>query len=79
MEQVRVRLEEGGRLDIPAPFREALGLHTGDELILRLEAGEMRLLTVHHAIRAAQERVREYVAEGRSLSDELLAERRAEA
>ena len=34
---------------------------------------------IKKAIRRAQERVRRYVPEGVSLSDELIAERRAEA
>lgn len=75
----RTKLTEGGRVVIPAEFRRALGVQVGDELILRLENGELRLLTLDRAIAQAQEAVRKYVLAGRSLVDELLAERRAEA
>jgi AbrB family looped-hinge helix DNA binding protein len=79
MPQVRARLDQGGRVVIPADYRRALGLHPGEEVILRLEDGEVRMLSLSSAIRRAQELVRRHVAAGRSLSDELVAERRAEA
>ena len=63
---------------IPARFRAALGIRTGDELLLRLEQGELRLTTRWRAIHRAQEIVRGYVPEGRSLVDELIRERREE-
>src|SRR5918997_5204100 len=75
----RTKLTEGGRVVIPAEFRRALGIQVGDELIVRLENGEIRLLTLDRAIAQAQEAVRKYVPAGRSLVDELLAQRRAEA
>ncbi|HEU5317895.1 MAG TPA: AbrB/MazE/SpoVT family DNA-binding domain-containing protein [Chloroflexota bacterium] len=75
---VRTRLAEGGRVVIPAEFRRAIGLEVGDEVIVRLEDGEVRILTPESAIRRAQDLVRRYVPEGRSLVDELLAERRDE-
>ena len=64
---------------IPAEYRRALGIQVGDELIVRLEDGEIRLLTLDRAIAQAQAAVRRYVPAGRSLVDELLADRRAEA
>ncbi len=76
--EVRVHLGEGGRVVIPARFRQALGIQTGDELILRLRDGEIRLSTRREAIRNAQEIVRRHVPSGRSLVDELIRERREE-
>ena len=73
-----VRVAEGGRIVIPAEYRKILGLKVGDEVILVLEGEEVRLLTRRQAIKRAQEMVRRYVPEGRSLSEELIAERRAE-
>ena len=77
--QTRAKVDRGGRIVIPAEFRRAIGVREGEDLIVRLENGEIRLLTLAQAIRRAQELVRRHVPEGRSLSDELLAERRAEA
>ncbi len=79
MNTTRARIVDGGRIVIPAEFRKALGVQPGDEVILRLEDGEMRVLSPRQAIRRAQQLVRRFVPEGRSLSDELIAERRAEA
>ena len=79
METTRVKVAEGGRVVIPAEYRKRLGLRVGDNVILQLDDGEIRLYTVREAIRRAQEMVRRYVPEGVSLVDELIAERRAEA
>lgn len=79
MTQVRTKIAEGGRIVIPAQYRKALGVRVGDVVILQLDDGEVHILTLQQAIRRAQETVRRYVPPGRSLSDELIAERRAEA
>ena len=79
MTEIRVKLGESGRLVIPASCRKALGLKPGDEVILLLEEGEVRLLTPQRAVQRAQALVRRYVPQGRSLVEELLRERRKEA
>ncbi len=79
MKTVRAKVAEGGRIVIPAEYRKTLGIEIGDNVVLQLEDGEVRLFTIDEAIRRAQEIVRQYVPEGRSLVDELIAERRAEA
>jgi AbrB family looped-hinge helix DNA binding protein len=78
MEQARAKITEGGRIVIPAEYRRALGLHTGDEVILSLEDGELRIFTPLQAIKHAQELVRRFIPQGRSMADELIAERRLE-
>ena len=79
MSEILVTVDETGRILIPAAYRRALTISHGDRLILRLEHGTLRLLTRCQAIELAQSLVRPHVAEGRSLSQELLAERRREA
>lgn len=76
---VKAKIAEGGRVVIPAEYRKALGLHIGDEVILSLDDDQLRLYTIDAAIRRAQTLVSQYVAPERSLVDELIAERRAEA
>ena len=71
-------MREGGRVVIPAKYRKAMGIKPGDELVLLLEEGEIRIVTAHQAIRQAQALVRRYVPKGRSLSKELIQERREE-
>ncbi|HZN11044.1 MAG TPA: AbrB/MazE/SpoVT family DNA-binding domain-containing protein [Blastocatellia bacterium] len=73
------RIADGGRLVIPAEYRRRLGLEPGDEVIMRIEDGELRILTRAEAVKRAQAVVRQHVKKGRSLVDELSAERRAEA
>jgi len=77
--EVRTKLAEGGRIVIPAEFRQALGMKIGDELILSLRDGELRIITWQQAVKRIQEIVRRYVPEGQSLADELIADRRLEA
>jgi len=78
MTPFKTQLTEEGLIAIPAEYLQALGLQTGDELILRIVDGEIRLSAPQQAIKHAQELLRRYLPEGRSLSDELLAERRTE-
>ena len=76
---VRTKIDEGGRVVIPAEFRRALGWQPGEVVVLSLEEGEVRVVSIYESIRRVQEWVRSFVPEGRSLSEELIAERRAEA
>lgn len=79
MVKVMTKLGEGGRLVIPADYRKALGVDTGDELVLILEENSLRVLTPKEGIRRAQALVRSYIPEGHLLSDELIEERRKES
>ncbi|HHQ47271.1 MAG TPA: AbrB/MazE/SpoVT family DNA-binding domain-containing protein [Acidobacteria bacterium] len=76
--ETRVHLGTGGRLVLPAMVRRELGLRPGDELVLVVEPGAIRLLTVAEAARRAQRLVAKYVDPGESLADQLVAERREE-
>ena len=78
MTQVKTKIGEGGRIVIPAEYRQALGLQVGDEVILRLEGRELRIFTLNQAIKRAQELVSHSIPQERSLADELIAERRRE-
>jgi AbrB family looped-hinge helix DNA binding protein len=79
MNSVKTIIGRGGRLVIPAAYRRALDLDEGDEVILRLEGDELRLLTARAGLRRAQGLVRRYVPKGRALAAELIAERRRES
>lgn len=77
---VRTRLGAGGRVVIPAEFREKLGLEVGAALILTCEDGGVVVTTLSERIRRAQKHVAErMIHTGVSMADELIAERRAEA
>lgn len=75
----RIQIGAGGRIVIPAEMRAAMRISEGDTLLGRIDDGELRLFSQDTAVRKAQEIVRQYVPEGVSLVDELIAERREEA
>jgi AbrB family looped-hinge helix DNA binding protein len=77
--EARLKMNENGRVVIPASFRKALGIRPGDELVLRMEDEELRITTMKRRIEHAQRLVRKYVKPGTSLVDELIAERREAA
>ncbi|MDQ2745570.1 MAG: AbrB/MazE/SpoVT family DNA-binding domain-containing protein [Chloroflexota bacterium] len=74
-----VTLGDRGRLVLPAPLRRQLEFHPGDRLILSIEPeGTLRMISA----RAQARRLRGVfsgLAPGRSLVDELIAERRGDA
>ena len=78
-ENMTVTLADGGRLVIPAPYRRALGLKPGDQVVLRLEGNELRLRSRAEALRQARAIVRKHIKPPVSLVDELIAERRKES
>ncbi len=77
MKRTVTKLGKGGRLVLPEAYCRALGVEVGDDLVLVLEEGSVRVLGRKEAIRRAQALVRSYIPEGSHLSDELIEERRA--
>lgn len=79
MSTSRLRLGENGRISLPAAYRRQLGLKAGDELIVQLEDGAIRVTSPKLAIERARRMVDRYVKTDESLVDSLIADRRAEA
>ncbi len=78
--QAKARVNQQGRIVIPAECRAAAGIKPGDELLVEaVGEGELRLRTPEQAIKAAQAIVARRVPKDRDLVAELIAERRAEA
>jgi AbrB family looped-hinge helix DNA binding protein len=76
----RARINQQGRIVIPAECRAAAGLKPGDELLIEtVGEGELRLRTPEQAIRVAQAIVARHVPKNRDLVAELIADRRKEA
>lgn len=76
----RAKINQQGRIVIPAECRAAAAIRPGDELLIEaIGEGELRLRTPAQAIRAAQAIVARRVPKDRDLVAELIAGRRAEA
>ena len=79
MRAFKTKLGKGGGIFIPIGYRRELGVAPGDEIILHLDDEGLRLYTLAQAVARAQALVRRYVPEERSLSEELVSERRGES
>lgn len=80
MQQQHAKIGEGGRLIIPAAYRKALNLHPGDELIIRLEDGELRIFrqsqAVYHIRDAVKRRATRKIS---SYTNDFLATRKQDS
>jgi len=74
-----VRVDAQGRLLVPKELRDAVDMRPNENVTLLVQDGEIRIVTVTAVRRLLRELNAKYPAHGRSLVDELIAERRAEA
>jgi AbrB family looped-hinge helix DNA binding protein len=77
-----VKVSQGGRVVIPAEVREKLHIEQGDELFVEARDDVLVMTSKAQKIRQIQREIYEQIApftQGRSLADELIAERREEA
>lgn len=74
-----IRVDQRGRIVIPASIRKSLGLDVGAKIFLSVEGDHATLMSAKTARRKACERVCRYIPPNVSLSEELMAERKAEA
>jgi AbrB family looped-hinge helix DNA binding protein len=75
-----VVIADRGRLVLPAAVRERFGIKAGDRLTLWVETdGTMRLQTAAAYARSLRGMFKHLAVPGRSVVDELIAERRREA
>ena len=79
MRQTKAKLNANGRVVIPAAIRRALDLRPGDELIMRVEDGELRLSTRRQALERARRMIRQYIPEDVDLAQSLIDDRRVDA
>jgi len=73
------RLNQNGRIVIPAEIREKMELTVGDTLLFRVEDDVLKIESHRMRIRRVQESLRRLIPPDRCLSDELIADRREEA
>lgn len=73
------KIVSGGRVQLPAEARRALGLVDGDHVVMQVVDGAIVLKPYKTVVAEVQARLRAVITPGPSLVDELIAERRAEA
>ena len=78
MQQHHTKMQNGGRIVVPAAFRQAMNLGEGAEVILRLDDEGLHVYSAQQALARARSLTRKYV-KGKTLADELIADRRQEA
>ncbi len=71
-------MEKSGRILIPAEIRRRLNLKEGAEVLLGVDETGIHLGTRDQALSRVHQRLRQYIPEGRVLSEELIQERRTE-
>ena len=80
MECFTLNVDNQGRVMLPAWWRKKEGVGPSTELCVAVtEEGALVVETRDQGLRRARALLRKYVPEGVSLSDELIADRRAEA
>ncbi len=75
---IRMKMSGGGRVVIPVEIRRALEIKDGDTVVWELRDGVAVLTTRLAQLRKAQEMMKQLIPGDVLLSDELIAERRAE-
>lgn len=76
---LRGKVIAGGRIALPADIRRSLGLQNGDTVLFEVNGDEVRIRSARSALRRVQERLRAFAPKEGLVSEELIAERRAEA
>ncbi len=75
----KARLNDNGRIVIPAAIRKQMGIAPGDTLLMDVEDGVLRIESYPARIARIQREIAQFIPPGVSLADELIAERREEA
>jgi AbrB family looped-hinge helix DNA binding protein len=73
------KLNENGRILIPASVRSKMGIKAGDSVVWTLEDGVLRVEAYRAVIRKVQDEMQKYKKPGVSMVDEFLSEKREEA
>ena len=70
MREFRSKIGEDGRVVIPALFRRELHIEPGEELIIKMEKNELRVISGKQSLKNAQQKVQLF-AKGVSLVEKL--------
>jgi AbrB family looped-hinge helix DNA binding protein len=73
------RLNDNGRIVIPAEIRKEMALNPGDTVVMTLEDGILKIESQRSRVRQVQQSLGKLIPAGRRLSDELIESRHEEA
>ena len=73
------RINEQGRVVIPARIRREMDLQPGETVVMRIEDGVLQIESHRARIRRIQQEFKKYAKPGVLASDELIADRREQA
>ena len=73
------KINQNGRIVIPAAIRQEMGLKAGESLLMEVEDGVLRIESYLARVRRIQREIAQFAKPGILASDELIAERREEA
>ena len=76
---MKVKLNDGGMVKIPAEFQRQLGMKAGDTVVMIVENGELRMFTRKRGLQHARDIYRNHAPVDRDLVSELIAERELES
>ena len=79
MSAMRMIVAEGEGLAVPTSLRDAFGIKPGDAVLVETDGRDLRITPEHAALRRLQRRLSKHTREGHYVSDELIADRHAEA
>lgn len=71
------RVAPDGRFSIPVEMREAMQLGEDGRVTVRVEAGELRMISPAVAVKQVQTRMKKYKKSGVSIVDQFIKDRRA--
>jgi len=72
-------IDKNGSIHLPEKYQKSLRLKSGDEVIIRSDSGEIRIIPSKNVVRKAQKLVRKYIPSDRKLVQDLIHTRKKEA
>jgi AbrB family looped-hinge helix DNA binding protein len=79
MEIVKSRIDQAGRILIPASHRQLLHLMPGQDVILQMEEGELRVRSFKESAKHARNLVKQYNSKDQDLVELLFQARKEDA
>lgn len=73
-----VPVAANGRMNLPADIRRALGIEGAGKVFLERDGDTVQIITFAQRLARIDAMMKPYIKPGQRLSDELIAERRAE-